>query len=88
MYPEVRVAKIEGGVKLKWGTLTKIAKRRKVSMTHIRLVAKGEREGSAGVVAINSNTPETERDTAIRPVLCHRRKSEGRYCPRADNGEG
>lgn len=45
------MAKIEGGVKLKWGTLTKIAKRRKVSMTHIRLVAKGEREGSAGVVA-------------------------------------
>lgn len=45
------MARIEGGVNLKWGTATKIARRRKLSANHVRLVASGEREGSKGLVA-------------------------------------
>ena len=44
------MAKIEGGVKLKWGTLTKIARRRKLTANHVRLVANGERDGSKGLI--------------------------------------
>lgn len=45
------MARIEGGVNLRHGTLTKIAKRRKLSVTHVRLVAKGERDGTASLIA-------------------------------------
>lgn len=45
------MARIEGGVNLKWGTASKIARRRKLSANHVRLVANGEREGSKGLVA-------------------------------------
>lgn len=54
------MAKIEGGVNLKRGTATKIARRRKISANHVRLVAKGEREGSDGLVAAILRAHERE----------------------------
>jgi len=54
------VARIEGGVKLKHGTISKIAKRRKLSVNHVRLVAKGEREGSKSLVEAIKRTADQQ----------------------------
>jgi len=54
------MAKIEGGVNLKRGTASKIARRRKISANHVRLVAKGERDGSDGLVAAILRAHERE----------------------------
>lgn len=52
-------------VKLRRGTIAKIALRLKLNATHIYLVAKGERPGNAGLIlALKQEEQKQARDNA------------------------